>query len=437
MSKMDGMYIKLISDMQTVLFLSSPVQMIKSAWSDDNSKIAGVGVDKIIRIWSTTNGVLLGTLESSLWVDRIEDIVWSGNRLYSLGLEGPFIIWDTTTYQIIQNFNTFAGQDLELSPDGNKLAIAGFAGIGIIEVANLDNGILDEGIFLNQNAQLWTFSWKPDGQKIASGSVDGIVRIWDITTATLETTLDLNNETNGNPNIINVQWGIGYIAIGISTSLDTYVFEDVTYTLLDTIETDNPIYSWDSEGSHYVVYNRFSEQTGVEKYCTGIIPSEDLISLSQEINLGNTDVLGNVICLSPNATYTLTAPLPTITGDITVIGNGAQIVMTGAGRVFDVASTGGLTLKNITVSGGNAVQGGAIYNAGDLTLENVVLDNNSATDGGAIYNVGNLEMDGGAIQNNTATNFGGGIYNLGEMDVDGVNIRDNDAPEGSGVYQGE
>jgi|GEM_PF-1302514 len=145
----------------------------------------------------------------------------------------------------------------------------------------------------------------------------------------------------------------------------------------------------------------------------------------------------SVICLDENATYTLTAPLPTITGDITVIGNGAQIVMRGAGRVFDVASTGGLTLKNITVSGGNAVQGGAIYNAGEVTLENVVLENNSATDGGAIYNVGNLEMDGGAIQNNTATNFGGGIYNLGELDVDGVNIRDNDASEGSGVYQGE
>jgi len=145
----------------------------------------------------------------------------------------------------------------------------------------------------------------------------------------------------------------------------------------------------------------------------------------------------SVICLDENVTYTLTAPLPTITGDITIIGNGAQIVMTGTGRVFDVASTGGLTLKNITVSGGNAVQGGAIYNAGDVTLENVVLDNNSATDGGAIYNIGNLEMDGGAIQNNTATNFGGGIYNLGELDVDGVNIRDNDAVEGSGVYQGE
>jgi len=145
----------------------------------------------------------------------------------------------------------------------------------------------------------------------------------------------------------------------------------------------------------------------------------------------------SVICLDENATYTLTVPLPTITGDITVIGNGAQIVMTGTGRVFDVASTGGLTLKSITVSGGNAVQGGAIYNAGDLTLENVVLENNSATDGGAIYNVGSLTMDGGAIQNNTATNLGGGIYTVGDtLDLDGVNIRDNDAVEGSGVYQG-
>ncbi|HRF98460.1 MAG TPA: hypothetical protein PLZ51_24805, partial [Aggregatilineales bacterium] len=151
MSKIDGIHIKNIYDMQTILFISSPVQIIQSAWSDDDSQIAGVGTDEVIRIWDTTTGELLGTLESSLWVDRIEDIVWSGDRLYSLGLEGPFIIWDTTTYQIIQNFNTFAGQDLEISPDGNKLAIAGFAGIGIRDVANLDNGVLDEGISLSQN----------------------------------------------------------------------------------------------------------------------------------------------------------------------------------------------------------------------------------------------------------------------------------------------
>ena len=142
----------------------------------------------------------------------------------------------------------------------------------------------------------------------------------------------------------------------------------------------------------------------------------------------------SVICLDEGE-YTLTASLPNVFGDITLIGNGASIVMAGAGRAFDVTSTGGLTLKNLSVSGGNAVQGGAIYNAGTLSLDDVVLEGNIADEGGAIYNIGTLTMRGGALQNNVGRVRGGGIYNAGDMDLDGVNIRDNDAPEGSGVYQ--
>ncbi|MDX2077358.1 MAG: hypothetical protein SFZ02_13075, partial [bacterium] len=74
----------------------------------------------------------------------------------------------------------------------------------------------------------------------------------------------------------------------------------------------------------------------------------------------------SVICLDENGQYDLTAPLPNVAGDITIIGNGASITMTGGAQIFNVAGTGGLTLKNITVSGGNAVQGGAIFNAGTL-----------------------------------------------------------------------
>jgi hypothetical protein len=149
-----------------------------------------------------------------------------------------------------------------------------------------------------------------------------------------------------------------------------------------------------------------------------------------------------VICLDENGQYDLTTPLPDVAGDITIIGNGATITMTGQNRVFNVvynqqwSRNGSLTLKNVTLSGGIADEGGAIYNAGDLTLENVILENHSAVRGGAIYNTGNLVMNGGAIQNNSASEFGGGIYNLGDMQLDGVNIRENTAPEGSGVYQG-
>ncbi len=151
----------------------------------------------------------------------------------------------------------------------------------------------------------------------------------------------------------------------------------------------------------------------------------------------------SVICLDENTTYTLTEPLPDITGDITIIGNGATITMTGQNRIFNVlynqqwSRNGSLTLKNVTLSGGIADGGGAIYNAGDLTLENVTLQNHTAVRGGAIYNIGNLVMNGGVIQNNTASEFGGGIYNLGDMQLDGVTIRQNTAPQGSGVYQGQ
>ena len=151
----------------------------------------------------------------------------------------------------------------------------------------------------------------------------------------------------------------------------------------------------------------------------------------------------SVICLDENGQYDLTTPLPDVAGDITIIGNGSTLTMTGQNRILNVvynqqwSRNGSLSLKNVTLSGGVADDGGAIYNAGDLTLENVTLQNHSAVRGGAIYNAGVLNMNGGAIQNNTASEFGGGIYTIGDMQLDGVNIRDNTAPEGSGVYQGE
>ena len=153
--------------------------------------------------------------------------------------------------------------------------------------------------------------------------------------------------------------------------------------------------------------------------------------------------LYSVICLDENGQYDITAPLPDVAGDITIIGNGATLTMTGQNRILNVvynqqwSRNGSLTLKNVTLSGGVADEGGAIYNAGDLMLDDVTLQNHSAVRGGAIYNAGNLVMNGGAIQNNSASEFGGGIYTIGDMQLDGVNIADNTAPEGSGVYQGE
>jgi len=70
----------------------------------------------------------------------------------------------------------------------------------------------------------------------------------------------------------------------------------------------------------------------------------------------------SVICLAENGQYDLTAPLPDVAGDITIIGNGATITMTGEGQVFNVvynqqwSRNGVLTLKDVTVLDGGSGQ---------------------------------------------------------------------------------
>lgn len=89
----------------------------------------------------------------------------------------------------------------------------------------------------------------------------------------------------------------------------------------------------------------------------------------------------SVICLAESGQYDLTAPLPDVAGDITIIGNGATLTMTGENPIFNViynqqwSRNGTLTLKNLTLVSADAGQGGAIANTGEVNLEDVTLEN--------------------------------------------------------------
>jgi len=387
-------------------------------WSPDNQYIAGDYTNDIVRIWDVNTGFLLH--EFDIFGGALGMIWSSDDKLYVSTIELGTYIWDMNTYEF-EGLLQYSAYTFSFSPNGQYLAIGGRGGFGIY-------GTLSQNYTeIQQYPEIaHSLMWNSDGTKLAGIDLLGNFSVLNFTTNQLETSFQMA------PGIL-MWWEDNHLYVTNDDVIN--IWDTTAWQIISSVPLGVDFFvARNSIGDLYAEFS--GTEFEIATYCE-IIESGDASALTNAIVHGNSIMFNKQICLTKNATYTLTIPLPTITGDITVIGNGAQIVMTGAGRVFDVASTGGLTLKNITVSGGNAVQGGAIYNAGDVTLENVVLDNNSATDGGAIYNVGNLEMDGGAIQNNTATNFGGGIYNLGELDVDGVNIRDNDAPEGSGVYQGE
>jgi hypothetical protein len=134
---------------------------------------------------------------------------------------------------------------------------------------------------------------------------------------------------------------------------------------------------------------------------------------------------GGTITLTAGCTYTLTSShgndgvngpdgLPVITTPITFSGNADTIARSAtapAFRIAQVSSTGGLTLKAVTLQGGSATalghnNGGGVLNFGAVTLTSSAINSSNAGGlGGAIYSSGAAAaatFTSSTVKNNTA-----------------------------------
>jgi len=140
---------------------------------------------------------------------------------------------------------------------------------------------------------------------------------------------------------------------------------------------------------------------------------------------------GGTVTLTPGCTYTLTtshgndgvhgpAGLPIITTPITFEGNANTITRAptaAAFRIAQVSSTGGITLKAVTLSDGLATTAG---------------QNN----GGAILNYGAVTLTGSHLSGNTAGGLGGGVYSTGTPSAatfTSSTVTANTANQGAGI----
>ena len=103
-----------------------------------------------------------------------------------------------------------------------------------------------------------------------------------------------------------------------------------------------------------------------------------------------------------------------------------------------------MTLKQDTISGNTAPNGGGIFTSGVAVLVGDTISGNTGTTGGGIWNLngGSLNLTNVTIANNSAT-YGGGIYNGGTgagtatTELRDVTIADNKASgSGGGAYNG-
>jgi len=157
---------------------------------------------------------------------------------------------------------------------------------------------------------------------------------------------------------------------------------------------------------------------------------------------------GAVLRLARRCTYTITTPataatgLPDITGDVALVGGPGTTIQrdptVAAFRLLNISSGARLRVAGITIVNGSiAGLGGGIQNAGRLVLRQTTLSGNRASNGGAVANNagGTVTISRSVITANATTGVGGGgVINFGVLTVFGSALRFNTAPiNGGGV----
>ena len=136
----------------------------------------------------------------------------------------------------------------------------------------------------------------------------------------------------------------------------------------------------------------------------------------------------------------------TINKNMAIIGQsqtGTVINGTDSAWIFKIQSGATVTIENLTITNGNAYNGGAIYNGGNLTVsDGRFTDNYAYVAGSAIYNHGTLAVVYSSFLNNDADggfgdpayNFAAGaIYNDGNLTVTDSYFAENCVMYGHGA----
>jgi hypothetical protein len=107
------------------------------------------------------------------------------------------------------------------------------------------------------------------------------------------------------------------------------------------------------------------------------------------------------------------ARLAGVTDPVTIDGHGHTIRQTCPQRVFFQGGSGLMTVRNLTITGGNSpvsANGGGILSASPLTLESTTIVKNVAGGaGGGIASDGPTTITGSTIDSNASSGIGGGI----------------------------
>ena len=176
--------------------------------------------------------------------------------------------------------------------------------------------------------------------------------------------------------------------------------------------------------------------------------NDGVLSLREAITQANANSDSDTITFNASLNGTeidLTGGEMAITNNVTITGNGAAntiIDAQQASRIFDVTTSGTVSLSSMTLKNGkltdSTLSGAAISNRfGTLNLTTVsFLSNSSAGSGGVFINSGTINATGCTFTENTATGSGGVSNGFGTYSFSGCTFTSNSAQQSGGVFSG-
>jgi WD40 repeat protein/basic membrane lipoprotein Med (substrate-binding protein (PBP1-ABC) superfamily) len=154
--------------------------VLAAAFSGDGSLLVSTGMNGRVIIWNALTSEELFTISAHSSFTTSAVFSLDGSWLATGSLDGQIILWDLSTRQAVKKFNLGTGiYTIDLSRDGQRLSAAGMGGtIGIWNV-----GLVPEGGVFHTKSATGRLAFSPDGAGLAAGvSAEGEVRVWNPTT---------------------------------------------------------------------------------------------------------------------------------------------------------------------------------------------------------------------------------------------------------------
>lgn len=149
--------------------------VLSAAWSADGSRVAVGGQDGLVRLYGR-DGTACGVVETDAWVGAIE---WSAaEAVVAIGAGRTLLIADDDASVL----NVFDDQpstvtDVAWSPDGSRVGVAAYGGIGWYDVIGERAGKQRR---FDWKGSLLALAISPDGKWACAGAQDATVHLWKL-----------------------------------------------------------------------------------------------------------------------------------------------------------------------------------------------------------------------------------------------------------------